>query len=159
MSTTTTTEILTGLGAYLAAVGFAQYNADGAYLDDPAMPAILFADADSPDTCIVLTVVDTDPGLGDTDVAFGFRATGVGPQRVESLADAVFDHFAAVIGVQVATFEYGTAVVLPELDWDGITVANVERINRGTAELTSAAKHKGSRFTRTDTYRITAYRE
>jgi hypothetical protein len=158
-SVVTTTEVLTGMAEHLASVGMAKYDTAGGYLNDPTQPCVLLGDSDVPDTCVLLTVVGANPGLGDTDVAFGFRATGITPLAVESLADAVFDHFDSVMGVHNATFEFGSAVVLPELDWDGITVTNVERIDRGTAELTSPAKHKGSRFARTDTYRVTAYRE
>jgi hypothetical protein len=147
----TTEELLTALAFYLAGQALAQYNGSGSYLDHPDMPAVLFGDSDVPDTALVLTVVGTDPGLGDTDVAFGYRATGTDSRAVEHLADAVFDHFRSVIGVRAATFDSGTALVLPELDWDGITVANIERIARGTAELTSPAKHKGARFVRSDT--------
>ncbi|OBK42079.1 hypothetical protein A5657_08045 [Mycobacterium kubicae] len=40
-----------------------------------------------------------------------------------------------------------------------VEVIEVTRIARGTIELTSESKHKGSRSTRTDTYRITVYRQ
>lgn len=151
----TTEHLLTRLGAYLDQNALAQYNAAGGYLNHPDMPGVLFAGADTPDTALVLTVVGADPGLGDIDVAFAFRATGVSTLGVETIADNVFDHFRAVI--QTRVFHHGTAVVLPELHWDDITVTNVERIQRGTAELSSPAKHQSTRFARTDIYRITHY--
>lgn len=158
MSTTTTTEILTGLAGYLASGALAQYRPEqSSYLDHPDMPAILFASADTPDHCIVLTTVGYDPIAHTWDVAMAFRA--VGASAVERLADGVFDHFEAVIGEAARTWDAGTVVAMPSLTWDSLEVTEVVRITRGTVELTSESKHKGSRFIRTDTYRITAVRE
>ena len=157
MTTITTSEILTSLAGYLASVALAQYNSDGSYLDHPDLPAILFADADTPDHCVVLTIVGTDPGLGDVDVALGFRATGVTPFAVESLADAVAEHFADAFDIETrAIWDKGTVVTMPLVTLPGgSTLVAVQQITRGTAELTSPAKHKGARFARTDTYRMT----
>lgn len=158
MSTTTTTDILTGLAGYLSSVALAQYRPEqSGYLDHPDLPAILFASADLPDHCIVLTVTGYDPIAHTWDVAMAFRAVGAGP--TEYLADGVFNHVEAVMGETARTWEAGTVVAMPSLTWDSLEVTAVARMTRGTVELTSESKHKGNRFTRTDAYRITAVRE
>ncbi|MCV7068334.1 hypothetical protein H7H51_26145 [Mycolicibacterium farcinogenes] len=156
---TTTTELLTAMGAYLATEQLAQWNPEFDYLEDPGRPAVLFATADVPDTALVLSVTGYDERVPVFDLALTFRAPGTNPNLVETHADTVYSHFRSVIGPFVATFVAGTAVVLPTLDWDGITVANVERMTRGNVELTSPSKHKGQRYTRTDTYQVTVDRE
>lgn len=157
MSTVTTSGILTGLAGYLASVALAQYNSEGRYLDHPDLPAVLFADADVPDHCLRLAVTGYDPIGRKWDVAMILRA--VGAMAVEDAADALFDHFEAVMGEAAWTWDQGTVDTLPTLTWDDLTVTKVDRIARGTVELTSESKHKGPRFTRTDTYRVSAYRQ
>ncbi|WP_131813429.1 hypothetical protein, partial [Mycobacterium kubicae] len=144
MSTTTTTDILTGLAGYLASNALAQYRPEqSGYLDHPDLPAILFASADTPDHCMVATVTGYDPIVRTWDVTLAFRA--VGASAVEHLADGVFDHFDAVMGEAARTWVAGTVVAMPSLTWDDLEVIEVTRIARGTIELTSESKHKGSR--------------
>lgn len=169
MSMTTTTEILSGLGAYLASVTLAQYREDQTgYRDDPAKPAILFGDDEArvstyatvPDTAVVLRVVGTNPDLPEVDVAMTFRTTGITPLAVEGLADAVADHFDATMGQDAWTYQAGTVVSRPTIDLgSGVKVYAVQQVSRGTTEPTSPANHKGSRWVRTDVWRLTAYRE
>lgn len=54
------TQVLEGLGAYLASVALAQYSPTGDYLDHPDLPAVLFAGADTPDTALVVTITGFD---------------------------------------------------------------------------------------------------
>lgn len=159
MKTIDSVDVLAGLGQYLADHALAQYSPTGDYLDHPDLPAVLFAGADVPDTAMVLTVTGYDDRVGDFDVALTFRAPGTDTRAVDRLADAVFKHFVSVIGPQVWVYEAGTAVILPTLEWGTLEVSNVERMTRGTTELSSEGKHKGSRYVRTDTYRITVDRD
>ncbi|TFV61400.1 hypothetical protein E4P42_00415 [Mycobacterium sp. PS03-16] len=152
-----TEAFLTALAGYLAGVGLAQWSAVGDYRDDPALPAIQFAQADVPDTLCVLTVTGRNEALRQWDVAFTFRATGVNPLPVEKLADAVSDHFRIAFDLRSqGQWVGGSIQVMPTVALPGgLTLTEVSQKFRGTAELTSAAKHKGSRFVRSDSYRMT----
>src|SRR5689334_8704894 len=127
--------LLTALGGYLAGVGLAQYDANGSYLDDPELAAILFAQADHPDTLCVLTITGRNESLRQWDVACSFRATGVNPLPVEKLADAVADHFRAAFDFQThGTWVGGSVRTMPTVTLPGgIVVTEVSRIARGTA--------------------------
>jgi hypothetical protein len=151
-------DVLEGLGAYLASVALAQYSPTGDYLDHPDLPAVLFAGADVPDTALVLTVTGYDDRVGDFDVALTFRAPGHDTRAVDRLADAVFEHFCTVLEAQV-TWVTGSAIILPTLEWGELEVLNVERMIRGTAELSAEGKYKGSRYVRTDTYKVVVSRD
>jgi hypothetical protein len=85
-----------------------------------------------------------------------FRATGVGPGPVITLAEAVSDHFVAAFDFQSkGTWHGGTIVTLPSVVLSGgMTMVGLAQTEWGTAELSSPAKHKGSRFVRTDVYRM-----
>lgn len=159
MKTIDSVAVLEGLGAYLARVALAQYSPTGDYLDHPDLPAVLFAGADVPDTALVATVTGYDDRVGDFDVSLTFRAPGTDTRAVDRLADAVFDHFSSVLGPQVGTWDAGTAIILPTLEWGALEVLNVERMIRGTAELSSEGRHKGSRYVRTDSYKIVVNRD
>lgn len=153
-------DVIEGLGAYLASVALAQYSPTGDYLDHPDLPAVLFAGADVPDTALVVTVTGFDDKAGSVfDVALTFRAPGHDARAVDRLADAVFKHFSSVLSPELGTWEAGTAVILPTLEWGTLEVLNVERMTRGAAELSSEGKHKGSRYARTDTYQIVVDRD
>lgn len=153
-------DVIEGLGAYLASVALAQYSPTGDYLDHPDLPAVLFASSDVPDTALVLTVTGFDDRAGNVfDVALTFRAPGRDTRAVDRLADAVYEHFRSVLNPELGTWEAGTAVILPTLEWGTLEVLNVERMTRGTAELSSEGKHKGSRYVRTDTYQIVVDRD
>ena len=150
--------VLVTIAGHLAGVGLAQYDPNGNYLNHPDLPAILFADADVPDTACVLTCTDQDDRLGHWDVEFAYRATGVNPLAVNTMADNVFAHFRSVLGVQAATVADGTVAVMPSLVLPGLLEwVNAERITRGTTEATSPAKHNGTRFVRRDSWRMTMY--
>lgn len=159
MKTIDSVDVLAGLGQYLADHALAQYSESGDYLDHPDLPAVLFAGADVPDTALVLTTTGYDDRVGDFDVALAFRAPGADTRPVDGLADAVYRHFCSVLGAHVGTWEAGTAIILPTLEWGTLDVLNVERMTRGTPELSSEGKHKGSRYVRTDTYRVTVNRD
>ncbi|KKW66345.1 hypothetical protein AAV95_02595 [Mycolicibacterium elephantis] len=159
MKTIDSVDVLAGLGQYLADHALAQYSDTGDYLDHPDLPAVLFAGADVPDTALVLMVTGYDDRVGDLHVALAFRAPGHDTRAVDRLADAVYEHFASVLGAHAGTWEAGTAIILPTLEWGGLEVLNVERTTRGTPELSSEGKHKGNRYVRTDTYRITVDRD
>jgi hypothetical protein len=151
-----TETFLTALGGYLATQSLAQYDANGSYLDDPDLAAILFAQADAPDTLCVLSVTGRNEALCQWDVTMAFRATGINTLPVENLADAVADHWRATLGFGTGTWHGGSLVAPATVTLPGgLVVSEVERTARGRAELTSAAKHKGSRFTRSDDYRMT----
>ncbi len=152
-------DVLEGLGAYLASVALAQYSPTGDYLDHPDLPAVLFAGADVPDTVLVLTTTGYDDRVGDFDVSLTFRAPGHDTRPVDRLADAVFEHFGSVLGPHVGTWEAGTAIILPTLEWGTLEVFNVERMTRGTPELSSEGKFKGNRYVRTDAYKIVVSRD
>jgi hypothetical protein len=157
-----TETVLTTIAGHLAASGLAQYDPNGHYLNHPDLPAILLADADVPDTACVLTCTGQDAGLCQWDIEFDYRATGVTPNAVNGMADAVFDHFRAVLGVQATSvvWQGGTPVVLPSLVLPGLLEwTEAERITRGTTEATSPAKHNGTRFVRRDTWRMTMHPE
>lgn len=152
--------LLTAIGGHLAAVGLAQWSNDGTYLNHPDLPAVLLADADAPDTCILLSVLNVDPSLGDWDIEFTFRTTGIAPTSVDTLADNVFDYFDATLGLRAATYQAGTAVVMPSLVLPGaLQWTGAERLTRGIAETTSEAKHKGRRWVRRDVWRVTVHPE
>jgi hypothetical protein len=151
-------DVLEGLGEYLGSVALAQYSPTGDYLDHPDLPAVLFAGADVPDTALVLTVTGFDDRIGAFDVALTFRAPGHDTRAVDGLADAVYEHFCSVHDAQV-TWEAGSAIILPTLEWGDLEILSVERMTRGTTELSSEGKHKGGRYVRTDTYRITVARD
>jgi hypothetical protein len=164
-----TTEVLTGLGAYLASVALAHYRDDQTgYRDDPSRPANLFGDDEAristyavvPDTAVVLRVVGRDDALCTWDVAMTFRTTGVTPLGVEALADAVHAHFDATMGQDAWTYQPGTVVTMPTIDLgNGVEVIAVQQVSRGTTQPTSPANHKGSRWVRTDVWRLTVHGE
>lgn len=149
-------DVLEGLGAYLASVALAQYSLTRDYLDHPDLPAVLFASADVPDTALVLTVTGFDDRAGSVfDVALTFRAPGHDARAVDKLADAVFKHFRSVLNPELGTWEAGTAIILPTLEWGTLEVLNVERMTRGTPELTDKSRNTNSaRYVRTDAYQI-----
>lgn len=153
-----TVELLEGLGAYLAGVGLAQWSATGDYRDTPGLPAVLLAGADTPDHCVVVSASRVGAvSLGQWDVSMAFRATGVGPQPVIELADAVSAHFIAAFDWHASgTWHGGTIVTLPSVTLPGgLVITGLAQTEWGTAELSSPAKHRGSRFVRTDKYRMT----
>jgi len=154
-------DVLEGTGAYLASVALAQYSPTGDYLDHPDLPAVLFAGADVPDTALVLTITGYDAMAGSVfDVALAFRAPARDTRGVDRLADAVAEHFDATMGQDAWTFEAGTVVARPSLTWGELTVYAIERIARGTAELSSESRNTNiRRWVRTDTYRITVDRD
>jgi hypothetical protein len=154
-----TTDVITGLAQYLADQALAQYSPTGDYLDHPDLPAVLFAGADVPDTAVVATVTGFDDRVGDFDVALAFRAPGHDTRAVDGLADAVYQHFCSVLGAHVGTWEAGTAIILPTLEWGELEILNVERMTRGTPELSSEGKYKGNRYVRTDTYKVVVSRD
>lgn len=153
-----TLDLLDGLGEYLADAGLAQWNADGVgYRDMPATPAVLLGDADSPDTCLVLSAVPVGSvSLGEWEVTMTYRATGVGPAAVIGIADAISRRFIALFDFQTkGTWHGGTLVTLPSITLPrGLTIVGLAQIEWGAAELSSPAKHKGSRYVRTDKYRM-----
>ncbi|SER81735.1 hypothetical protein SAMN04488583_6374 [Mycobacterium sp. 88mf] len=159
MKTIETVDLLAGFAAYLADEQLAQWSPTFDYLEDPGRPAVLFAGADVPDTALVLTVTGYDPRVGEFDVALAFRAPGNNPILVETHADSVYSHFASTMGPVVGVIESGTVVALPYLEWNDLVISNVERMTRGNVELTSPSKNKGTRYTRTDTYRVLVDRD
>lgn len=158
MKTIDTVDLLTGFGAYLADEQLAQWNPEFDYLEDPGRPAVLLAGADVPDTCVTLTVTGYDPRVGEFNVALAFRAPGNNPTLVETHADSVYSHFVLVREASTV-WEAGSATSFMALPWDELTVTAVERITRGNVELTSPSKNNGTRYTRTDTYRVLVDRD
>ena len=154
----TTEIVLVTIAGHMTATGLAQYDENGHYLNHPDLPALIFADADTPDVALVLTCTGQDADLGHWDVEFSWRATGVTPRCVDVLADNTFEHFQNVLGVKATNvvWQYGSVVELPSLRLPGLLEwTAAERITRGPAELSSPAKHNGTRFVRKDTYRVT----
>jgi hypothetical protein len=154
-----TETVLTTIAGHLAGVGLAQYHPDGSgYLNHPDLPGVLFADADTPDTALVLTCTNQDDGPGQYDIEFTWRATGITPNGVSTMADNTFEHFRSVLGVkaEAAVWQAGTIIELPSLILPGLLEwSEAQRITRGTGETTSPAKHNGARFVRRDIYRMT----
>lgn len=155
----TTETVLTVIAGHLAASGLAQFNPDGSKpLNHPDIPAVLFAPADTPDTALVLTCTDQDDALGHWTIEFTYRATGVTPNTVNHMADAVFAHFRNVLGVKATNvvWQAGSIVDMPSLILPGLLEwLDAERTERGPTELTSEAKHNGTRWVRRDTWRMT----
>lgn len=156
-----TETVLTVIAGHLAGVGLGQYSPDGSgLLNHPDLPAILFADADTPDTACVLTCTDHDDALGHWTIEFAWRATGVTPTGVDTMADNVFAHFRNVLGVKATgvVWQAGSIVELPSLILPGLLEwTEAERLGRGTAERTSDAKHNGTRWVRRDSYLMTMH--
>lgn len=154
----TTETVLTVIAGHLAGSGLAQYEENGNYLNHPDLPAILFADADTPDVACVLTCTDQDEALGHWTVEIAWRATGVTPRCVDTLADNTFNHFRNVLGIKATNvvWQAGSIVDMPSLILPGLLEwSEAERLSRGATERTSDAKHNGTRFVRRDQYLMT----
>jgi hypothetical protein len=134
----------------------------GRHLNHPDLPAILLASADTPDTALGLTCTGQDAALSQWDIEFAYRATGVTPNPVNTMADNVFTHFRSMLGVKAANvvWQAGSIVDMPSLILPGLLEwTGAERTTRGTTEATSPAKHNGTRFVPRDVWRVTMFPE
>ncbi|AQT79197.1 hypothetical protein B1R94_07830 [Mycolicibacterium litorale] len=158
-----TETVLTAIATYLAKVELVQCDENASYKDNPELPAVLFGDdqprvsthATVPDTACVLRMVATDDGLATYDVSMTLRATGISPLPVENLADAIYTHFDDTLGPKAWTYVGGSATAIPAITLTGGTkLHRAQLLSRGVAEQTSPANHRGSRWMRTDTWRL-----
>lgn len=106
-----TTDLLTGLAAYLHAAGAATWKASGAY-SAAETGIVLGVVPQAPDRIVTLTAygVGDDPSLSDSVVGVQVRCRwgGQDPRSVDDLADAIF---ALLQGKTNVTLSTGVRVV------------------------------------------------